>query len=235
MSYITAENLIKTYGRGDAVVSAVCDVSFQIEAGEFVGLMGESGAGKSTLLSIMGAMNAPTSGTFVVDEIDIYSLNSEQQADFRREFLGFIFQDFCLVPYLTVFENVMLPLVTVKTNGRSKRAMAEDTLSRVGLHSKAHRLPGEISGGEQERVAIARAIVNEPPILLADEPSGNLDSKTSREVMDLLRLLNEEGTTIVMVTHSTECAGYARRMLRISDGLLEDDVLLWEPVLSRQE
>jgi putative ABC transport system ATP-binding protein len=118
----------------------------------------------------------------------------------------------------------MVPLVTIKTNGRTKRAMAEDALSRVGLDGKAHRLPGQISGGEQERVAIARAIVNEPPILLADEPSGNLDTKTSREVMDLLRSLNEDGMTIVMVTHSPECAGYARRLLRISDGLLVEDI-----------
>jgi putative ABC transport system ATP-binding protein len=118
----------------------------------------------------------------------------------------------------------MLPLVTIKTNGKTKRAMAEDALLRVGLDGKAHRLPGQISGGEQERVAIARAIVNEPPILLADEPSGNLDTKTSREVMDLLRSLNEDGMTIVMVTHSPECAGYARRLLRISDGLLVEDI-----------
>ena len=235
MSYIQAENLIKQYGTGDAAVVAVGGMSFHIQMGEFVAVMGESGSGKSTLLTMMGALNTPSSGEYSVDGLEVYELGQDQRADFRREFLGFVFQSFHLVPYLTVLENVMLPLVTVKTNGRSKRAKAEDTLSRVGLHSKAHRLPGEISGGEQERVAIARAIVNEPPILLADEPSGNLDSKTSREVMDLLRLLNEEGTTIVMVTHSTECAGYARRMLRISDGLLEDDVLLWEPVFSRQE
>jgi putative ABC transport system ATP-binding protein len=234
MTYIQAENLIKQYGTGDAAVMAVAGMSFHIQMGEFVAVMGESGSGKSTLLTMMGALNTPSSGEYSVDGLEVYELGQDQRADFRREFLGFVFQSFHLVPYLTVLENVMLPLVTVKTNGRTKRAMAEDTLSRVGLHGKAHRLPGEISGGEQERVAIARAIVNEPPILLADEPSGNLDTKTSREVMDLLRLLNEEGTTIVMVTHSAECAGYARRMLRISDGLLEEDVLLAGPVLSRQ-
>ncbi|MGD8923279.1 MAG: ATP-binding cassette domain-containing protein, partial [Syntrophobacterales bacterium] len=140
--------------------------------------------------------------------------------------LGFVFQSFHLVPYLTVLENVMLPLVTIKTNGRTKRAMAEDALSRVGLDGKADRLPGHISGGEQERVAIARAIVNEPPILLADEPSGNLDTKTTREIMELFHSLNEEGMTIVMVTHSPECAGYARRLLRISDGRLVEDIPL---------
>jgi putative ABC transport system ATP-binding protein len=194
--------------------------------GEFVAVMGESGSGKSTLLTMMGAMNTPTSGEYSVDGLGVYELGQDQRADFRREFLGFVFQSFHLVPYHTILENVMLPLVTVKTNGRTKRAMAEDALSRVGLDGKAHRLPGQTSGGEQERVAIARAIVNEPPILLADEPSGNLDTKTSREVMDLIRSLNEDGMTIVMVTHSPECAGYARRLLRISDGLLVEDVPL---------
>ena len=226
MSYIQAKNLIKHYGTGEAAVVAVGGMSFHIKMGEFVAVMGESGSGKSTLLTMMGALNSPTSGEYSVDGLEVYDLGQDQRADFRREFLGFVFQSFHLVPYLTILENVMLPLVTVKTNGRTKRAMAEDALSRVGLDGKAHRLPGQISGGEQERVAIARAIVNEPPILLADEPSGNLDTKTSREVMDLLRGLNQDGMTIVMVTHSPECAGYARRLLRISDGLLVEDVPL---------
>ena len=152
MSYILAENLTKTYGRGDAMVSAVDDISFQIEEGEFVGVMGESGAGKSTLLGMMGAMNAPTSGRLVVDDIDIYSLRPEQRADFRREFLGFVFQSFHLVPYLTVIENVMLPLVVVKANKKIKRAMAQEALAKVGLGDKANRLPNQISGGESERV-----------------------------------------------------------------------------------
>ena len=223
MSYITAQNVSKTYGSGEAVVSAVCDVSFQIEAGEFVGMMGESGAGKSTLLSIMGAMNAPTSGTFVVDEIDIYSLAQEQQADFRREFLGFIFQDFYLVPYLTVHENVMLPLTIVTKSRKQKQAMVENALAQVGLLEKAKRLPNQISGGEKERVAIARAIVNEPPVLLADEPTGNLDSKTSADIMELLQNFNEDGMTIIMVTHSEACARYAHRLMRVSDGKIVAD------------
>jgi len=226
MSYIKAEKLNKQYGTADAAVVAVGDMSFEIQMGEFVVVMGESGSGKSTLLTMMGALNTPTAGSYLVDDLDVYELKPDKRADFRREFLGFVFQSFHLVPYLTVLENVMLPLVTVKANGRTKRAMAEESLARVGLNGMSHRLPAEISGGEQERVAIARAIVNEPPILLADEPSGNLDSKTSREVMGLFRNLNEEGMTIVMVTHSPECAGYAKRMLRISDGLLIDDVLL---------
>ncbi|CAB1059347.1 ABC-type antimicrobial peptide transport system, ATPase component [Olavius sp. associated proteobacterium Delta 1] len=223
MSYIVAENLTKTYGSGDAIVSAVDDISFQIGEGEFIGVMGESGAGKSTLLGMMGAMNAPTSGRLVVDDIDIYSLRQEQQADFRREFLGFIFQSFHLVPYLTVIENVMLPLVVVKANKKKKRAMAQEALTKVGLRDKANRLPNQISGGEKERVAIARSIVNEPPVLLADEPTGNLDTKTTREIMELLLQLNREGMTIIMVTHSPDCAGYAQRILRVTDGRLEED------------
>jgi putative ABC transport system ATP-binding protein len=223
MSYITAENLSKTYGRGEATVTAVSDISFQIESGEFIGVMGESGAGKSTLLSIMGAMNAPTSGQFVVDDIDVYSLAQEKQADFRREFLGFIFQSFHLVPYLTVFENVMLPLTIIKASRKHKRALVENALSQVGLLDKANRLPNQISGGEKERVAIARAVVNEPPVLLADEPTGNLDSKTSTEIMKLLQRLNSGGMTIIMVTHSSECAQYARRLMQVSDGRLVAD------------
>jgi putative ABC transport system ATP-binding protein len=226
MSYIQAKNLIKQYGTADAAVMAVGGMSFRIKMGEFVAVMGESGSGKSTLLSMMGALNTPTSGEYSVDGLEVYELGQDQRADFRREFLGFVFQSFHLVPYLTLLENVMLPLATVKMSSKKKRALAEDALLRVGLNGKSHRLPGQTSGGEQERVAISRAIVNEPPILFADEPSGNLDTKTTREVMDLLKNLNEEGMTIVMVTHSPECAGYARRMLRISDGRLVEDVPL---------
>ena len=220
MSYIEAENLVKTYGKGEAEVSAIRGISFGIESGEFVSMMGESGAGKSTLLSIMGAMNAPTTGSYKVDDIDIYNLNPEQQADFRREFLGFVFQSFHLVPYLTVVENVMLPLTTIKMRKKEKRSMAEKALSWVGLAGKEDRLPSQISGGEKERVAVARAIVNEPPVLLADEPTGNLDTKTSTEIMELLQGLNQKGMTIIMVTHSPDCAEYARRMMQVSDGCL---------------
>lgn len=223
MSYIIADHLVKAYGQGDAVVSAIDGISFEIEEGEFVGIMGESGAGKSTLLGMMGAMNAPTSGKLIVDDIDIYSLTQEQRADFRREFLGFVFQSFHLVSYLTVIENVMLPLAIVKAGKKKKVEMAEAAMSQVGLSGKAHRLPNQISGGEKERVAIARAIVNEPPVLLADEPTGNVDTKTSHDIMKLLHRLNDKGMTIIMVTHNPDCAGYARRIMRLSDGKLVDD------------
>ncbi len=150
----------------------------------------------------------------------MYSLSQEQQTDFRREFLGFIFQSFHLVPYLTVVKNFMLPLAIIKTGKSKKREMADRALGQVGLLDKAHRLPNQISGGEKERVAVARSIVNEPPVLLADEPTGNLDTKTTREIMELLQSLNAEGMTIVMVTHSHEFASYARRIMKVSDGIL---------------
>lgn len=222
MSYISAEHLVKKYGTGAAAVKAVQDIDFNVEAGEFVSIMGESGAGKSTLLSIMGAMNPPTSGRFIVDDIDVYKLSSEKRTDFRREFIGFVFQSFHLIPYLNVVENVMLPLTIVSASRKRKHALAKAALYQVGLSGKEKRLPSQISGGEKERVAIARAIVNEPPLVLADEPTGNLDSKTSLEVMELLQRLNKKGTTILMVTHSPECAGYAERIMTVSDGRLAE-------------
>jgi putative ABC transport system ATP-binding protein len=222
MKYIQADNLVKEYGSGETAFMAVRGMSFDIEQGEFAAIMGESGSGKSTLLTMMGALNSPTGGSYRVDDIDVYALGQDQRAEFRREFLGFIFQSFYLIPYLTVIENVMLPLATAPLGSGEKRSMAQRALELVRMGGKTHRLPGEISGGEQERLAIARAIVNEPTILLADEPTGNLDSNNSHAVMNLFQTLNEAGMTIVMVTHSQDCAQYAQRLLRVSDGLLED-------------
>ena len=220
MPFIQGENLIKEYGSGESAVLALRGIDVGIEKGELIAIMGESGSGKSTLLSILGALNTPSAGTYRVGDKDVYRLSQEERADFRSQFLGFIFQSFHLVPYLTVKENVMLPLVPGRIKGKEKGRLAEEALARVGLGGKASRLPSQVSGGEQERVAIARAVVNRPPILLADEPTGNLDSKTSREIMDLLRGLNNEGMTIIMVTHNPECARYASKILRIADGLL---------------
>jgi len=220
MSYIQVKNVAKLYGEGEAAVSAVADMSFEIEAGEFIAVMGQSGSGKSTLLSILGALNTPTSGKLVDDDVDVYAMNHEKRADFRRESIGFIFQNFNLIPYLTLAENVMLPMAPLKTTRKQKKALAEEALRRVGLAGKADRLPSQISGGEQERVAIARAIVNKPPILLADEPTGNLDSRTGKEIMELIRDLNRESVTVVMVTHTAEYAKYAHRTLQVADGFL---------------
>jgi putative ABC transport system ATP-binding protein len=223
MSYINAKKLTKEYGTGEATVTAVGGVNLRIDAGEFVAVMGESGSGKSTLLSMLGGLNAPTSGSFLVDRVDVYALTSDERADFRKKSIGFVFQNFHLLPYLTLAENVMLPLAIVKMSKKQKLAAAVDALARVGLPDKAHRLPNQISGGEQERVAIARAIVNHPPIILADEPTGNLDTHTGSEIMKLLIALNHEGITVIMVTHSNEYAHYARRLIRLSDGRVVDE------------
>jgi len=220
MKRIQAQRISKQYGKGDAAVSALKEVSFAIDKGEFVAVMGESGSGKSTLLSILGTLNSPTSGKLMVDDVDVYALGKDARADFRRESIGFVFQNFNLIPYLTLTENVMLPLATVGEKSAKKRAMAFEALKRVGLSEKGGRLPSQISGGEQERVAIARAIVGRPPIILADEPTGNLDSKTGKEIMGIVNTLNGEGMTIVMVTHNPDYAAYANRVLRVADGVL---------------
>jgi putative ABC transport system ATP-binding protein len=220
MSYIDAKNLVKQYGTGEATVTAVDGISLSIDPGEFLAIMGESGSGKSTLLSMLGGLNSPTSGSFLVDGVDVYALTSDERADFRKKSIGFVFQSFHLLPYLTLAENVMLPLAIVDISKKKKLAAATDALAHVGLPGKAKRLPSQISGGEQERVAIARAIVNRPPIILADEPTGNLDRRTGAEVMKLLTTLNHEGITVIMVTHSNEYAHYAQRLIRLSDGRL---------------
>jgi putative ABC transport system ATP-binding protein len=171
---------------------------------------------------MLGAMNPPTSGRVVVDDIDVYSLSSERRADFRSEYLGFVFQQFQLIPYLTALENVMLPLAITRKSNREQVQMANAVLGKVGLTGKENRLPNQLSGGEQERVAIARAIVNEPPILFADEPTGALDTKNSDEIMNLFKDLNTEGQTIIMVTHNPEFLTHVKRAIFIRDGLLDE-------------
>jgi putative ABC transport system ATP-binding protein len=226
MKKIQLENISKQYGQGQTAVMAVQDITSEIRAGEFVSIMGESGSGKSTLLSLIGGLNTPTTGKYWVDDLDVYALGQDRRADFRRENLGFVFQSFQLVPYLSVLENVMLPLTTKKISRKKKRELARQALAQVGLDRKEGRLPNQISGGEQERVAIARAVVNDPPILLADEPTGNLDNRNSKEMMTLLQSLNHRGKTVIMVTHSPEWARYAHRILWISDGLLIKEELV---------
>lgn len=211
----------KEYPGGDGVESVISGMDFVLNDGEFVIIMGPSGSGKSTLLSILGGLNHPSKGQVVVDSLNIYGLSSEQRADFRNEYIGIIFQSFQLIPYLTVKENVLLPMAITGISKKKQNTMADDVLAKVGLQDKSRRLPDQLSGGEQERVAIARAIVNRPPLLLADEPTGNLDSKTSGEVMTLLSRLNkEEGLTIVMVTHNHGNCRYADRVLHVKDGML---------------
>ncbi len=222
MSYIVADGVRKEFGEGHAKVVAVKRIDMTIKQGEFIAIMGESGAGKSTLLSLLGGLLRPSQGKILIGGVDIYSLSRDKLADFRREYIGFIFQSFQLVPYLSVVENVLLPLAVTTQKESEKFALAMGALERVGLKDKASRLPNQVSGGEQERVAIARAVVNEPPILFADEPTGNLDSRNSAEVMKLLKRLNSEGQTIIMVTHSSYNAQYADRIVHIADGEIVD-------------
>jgi putative ABC transport system ATP-binding protein len=224
MSLIKIHNLSKTYESGEEEVLALVDLNLNIERGEFISVTGPSGSGKSTLLTILGGLNHPTKGEVVVDEIPIYQLPMEKLADFRREYLGFIFQSFQLIPYLTVIENVMLPLAITEKSNREQVKMAEEILEKMRLKGKGKRLPDQLSGGEQERVAIARALVNSPPILLADEPTGNLDTKTGREIMELFKSLNKEGQTIVMVTHNPENVTYSSRSIHLRDGKVVDGV-----------
>jgi putative ABC transport system ATP-binding protein len=221
MNLVEIKKLSKAYHSGEECVMALNDVDLNIERGEFVSIMGPSGSGKSTLLTILGGLNHPTKGHVSVDEIPIYELPMERLADFRREYLGFIFQSFQLIPYLTVVENVMLPLSITDISNRDQLKMAEEILERTGLKGKNKRLPDQLSGGEQERVAIARALVNSPPLLLADEPTGNLDSKTGVEIMRLFRALHDEGQTIVMVTHNPENSKFSNRTISLKDGSVE--------------
>jgi putative ABC transport system ATP-binding protein len=220
MSFVKIENVSKTYqsdGEGSAM-RVLAEVSATIEEGEFVCLMGPSGSGKSTLLTIVGAMNHPTSGRVLVDNIDVYGLTDERRADFRREFLGFVFQQHHLMPYLDALENAMLPLATIELSAKMKRERAEAVLEKVGLADKRSRLPNQLSGGEQGRLAIARALVNQPPLVLADEPTGSLDTKTGREIVDVFLDLNSQGQTIFMVTHNPDNAALSHRVINIVDG-----------------
>ncbi|OFW58712.1 MAG: ABC transporter ATP-binding protein [Actinobacteria bacterium RBG_16_64_13] len=219
---LAASDLSKHYGNAAVRVAAVEGVSLTVERGEFVAIMGPSGSGKSTLLSILGAMNPPTGGRVLIDEIDVYQLRQDRQADLRREYLGFVFQQLELIPYLTALENVMLPLAILKEDGKRDRALA--ALERVGLdEAKANRLPSALSGGEQGRVAIARAVVNDPPIILADEPTGSLDTATGDQVLSLLRQLAGHGHAVIMVTHNPESLRTVDRVVMLRDGRLASD------------
>jgi putative ABC transport system ATP-binding protein len=218
MSFIQLSNVTKTFHAGDEEYEALKSVSLGIERGEFVAVMGPSGSGKSTLLSLIGGLGRATAGIVSIDDIDLGSLGPNKLSDFRREYLGFVFQSFYLVPYLTAAENVMLPLAIQPGVNGTAGSLALEALTRVGLDTKSGRLPSQLSGGEQERVAIARAIVNRPAVILADEPTGNLDTKTGNKVLDMLEGLHAEGRTIVMVTHSEENAKKAGRIIEIRDG-----------------
>jgi putative ABC transport system ATP-binding protein len=221
---IELKNLTKTYGQGQAAMQALRGVNLEIEAGEFIAVMGPSGCGKSTCLNILGCLDIPTSGNYRFQGWEVATLSRDQRARLRRHYLGFVFQGFNLLSRTSALENVELPLIYrgMPTSERHWRGRA--ALEAVGLLGREHHTPGELSGGQQQRVAIARAIVTEPAVLLADEPTGNLDSSRSREIMELLcRLNRERGLTLIMVTHEPDMADYAGRIIHFKDGWVETD------------
>lgn len=219
MSILQTHDLKKFYGGGENAVHALAGVNLQVETGEFVAIVGTSGSGKSTLLHMLGGLDRPTGGTVTVDGKDIFSLNDEELTIFRRRKIGFVFQNYNLVPVLNVYENVVLP---IQLDGNTPdSAYVDSIIETLGLQSKLQNLPNNLSGGQQQRVAIARALAAKPAIVLADEPTGNLDSKTSQDVLGLLKVTSQKfSQTIVMITHNEEIAQLADRIVRIEDGLI---------------
>ena len=220
---IEVENLSKLYRLGQEDVHALREVSFRLDAGEFAAIMGPSGSGKSTLMNLLGCLDQPSSGTYRLDNIDIQDLSANRLAEVRNRRIGFVFPNFNLRPRASALENVELPLLYGRVSGSQGRA--REALDRVGLKDRSRHKPTELSGGERQRVAIARAIVNNPAILLADEPTGNLDSATGQEIMEIFRGLNAQGVLVLLVTHEAEIAEYARRVISMRDGRIESDYL----------
>jgi len=223
MALIEIKSLTKHFVNGSDCVAALHDLDLAVAEGSFLGIMGPSGSGKSTLLALLGGLSQPTTGKVAIDGIDLYGLSAEKLADFRREYLGFVFQSHNLVPYLTALENVMLPLAVSRMKDADKKRKATEVLERVGLKDRLLHLPQQLSGGEQERVAIARALVNQPPLILADEPTGSLDTATSRQIMELFSELHGEGQTIVMVTHNRENLDWFDRTIFLRDGRIVEE------------
>ena len=225
---VTLIDVHKVYRTGEMEVPAVRGVSLEIKRGEFVALMGASGSGKSTLMNILGCLDRPTSGSYLLDDADVSGLNRDQLADIRNRKIGFVFQNFNLLPRTSARENAELPLVynTQRLSHAQLRERADRVLAAVGLAGREDHHPSQLSGGQQQRVAIARALINDPEMLLADEPTGNLDSRTSVEIMAIFQRLNEHGITIIMVTHEQDIAAYAKRNVIMRDGLIREDQLV---------
>jgi putative ABC transport system ATP-binding protein len=220
MPLCVMENIRKTFYLGTAAVEILKDINFHVEQGEFLAIMGASGSGKTTLMNIIGCLDTPTSGRYVLAEKEVSRLSDDELSVIRNEHIGFVFQNFYLLPYATVFENVLLPTLYMDKQKDNFEKRAIDLLQLVGLSERIKFKPSQLSGGEQQRVAIARALVNDPDLLLADEPTGQLDSKTAEEIMNLLREMNTRGKTVLVITHDQNTAAYARRTVQIKDGIL---------------
>jgi len=222
-SIIHLENLHKSYYMGRQAIPVLNGVTLDIFKNEYVALMGPSGSGKSTLMNILGCLDSPTMGSYILNNNDVSKMSDDELADVRNKEIGFVFQQFNLLPRLTAAENVALPLVYAGISKKQRNEMAKDVLDKVGLAERSHHKPNEMSGGQCQRVAIARALVNNPSIILADEPTGNLDTKTSVEIMDIFGKIQSGGNTVILVTHEEDIARYAHRVVRLRDGLIESD------------
>ncbi|MGZ5255652.1 MAG: ABC transporter ATP-binding protein [Flavitalea sp.] len=220
---IHLENILKSYYMGRQAIPVLKGISLDIMKNEYVALMGPSGSGKSTLMNILGCLDSPTAGTYILNGHDVSKMEDDELASVRNKEIGFVFQQFNLLPRLTAAENVALPLVYAGINKKTRTEMAMDVINKVGLGDRSHHKPNELSGGQCQRVAIARALVNNPSIILADEPTGNLDSRTSEEIMDIFGKIQDAGNTVVLVTHEEDIANHAKRVIRLRDGVIETD------------
>ena len=220
---VDVQDICKVYNPGENEVWALDHISVQIQESEFVAIIGQSGSGKSTLMNMLGCLDVPTSGTYMLHGQDVSHMSDDELSDIRNKEIGFIFQGFNLIQNLTALENVELPLIYRGVSKKERIALAENALKKVGLENRMDHKPSEMSGGQQQRVAIARAIAQAPPIILADEPTGNLDSGSSREIMQILKELHEEGRTVILITHDNGIAAQAKRIIKIMDGKIESD------------
>ena len=222
---IQTTEIARRYQMGSEIINALNGVTIDIDKGEYVAFMGPSGSGKSTLMNIIGCLDTPTDGTYVLNDMDVSHLTENELAEIRNKEIGFVFQTFNLLPRSSALDNVALPLIYAGFGKYDREEKALEALDNVGLADRANHKPNELSGGQRQRVAIARALVNDPSIILADEPTGNLDSKTSHDIMDLFQQLHDNGNTIIMVTHEEDISHYAHRIIRLRDGLVESDLL----------